>query len=338
MRLTTILQNQDSFSTDEYAQRVTTLVDALDRKKMPSWVLALRHNGFLAGGLMYLCAGPFDVIVTVGHRPAMIYGLLSRIAPRRGKLHIAKEFFFEEAPASANFLRKRIFSSLYRFSFKNLRAIIVNARAEVAAYAHMLGLAKERFFFIPWPSNIKDPEIHWGHDGSVFAVGRSLRDWETLFLAVENLPLKIVVIATRADVENLRVPANVELHCDISRDRYLNLLKQAKLVVIPLKYTQRSTGQASFLEAMAYGKPVIAASVPGVWDYLTDQRNALLYPAGDAEALRTAICRLNGEEEYRRKIACAGFEDIIAHFNKKNYSISMLNVIDSLSSSRKLPV
>lgn len=324
-----ILQNQDSFSTHEYRCHATPLKKALKDKPYPGWFHKFQNSGFIAGFLMYVCATGYDAVVTVSHRPAMVYGLLNRLGARKRAVHIAKEFFFDDEQSGHVSLKNLLFKKLYRFSLKNIDAVIVNATGEIAPYAGMLNIPESRFKFIAWPSNIDDPEMIEDDDGSIFAVGRSLRDWQTFFRAVDGLPVRCVVVASRGDVAGLPVPANVELHCDISHGLYLDLLKRARIVVLPLLETRRSTGQASFLEAMAYGKPVVVASVTGAWDYIADRSSGLLYRPGAADDLKRAIRELDDQIFYRA-IARGGFDAITTRFNKRAYACAMLDAVNAV--------
>ena len=323
-----ILQNQEGFYSAEYRARVTPLLHELHRKRIPEWICSYRFNGFASGILMYICSANYDVVITVGHRSALTYGLLNRLLPRKKTAHVAKEFYFGGETGTAPGIKTRLLGNLYRYALHNLNAVIVNATGEIEPYARDLGLPVDRFFFIPWPSNIDHPVNSLGNDGSVFAVGRSLRDWNTFFTAVEGISARCVVVASRADVARVKVPSNVELHCDIPRDRYLELLKKAKMVVLPLKETNRSTGQASFLEAMAYSKPVVVAGVSGVWDYIEDGRNGLIYRAADASDLQNCINLLYADSNLAEQIGAAGYQDILERFNKEHYARCMLHHID----------
>lgn len=328
-----ILQNQDGFATAEYRNRVTPLVDELKQRPFLRLFVSFRRNNFISGCLMYLCAGKFNAVVTVSHRPAMVYGLLNRLLVRRRAVHVAKEFFFENSDSSRGSIKSiknRFFSYIYRCALRDVDAVIVNSSREAATYAHKLGLPESCFIFIPWPSNMNHPVMVDQHDGSILAVGRSLRDWNTLFAAVENLPIRCVVIASQRDMAGLRLPSNVELHCDITHDRYVDLLKRAKIVVVPLVETVRSTGQASFLEAMAYGKPVIVTSVVGAWDYIIDRDNGLLYKPADITGLRRNLLELNDDPELQRSVAARALESVRERFNKRRYASDMLHVIDDL--------
>lgn len=328
-----ILQNQEGFSTDEYRRCATPLVDALDRKPIPQWLKGLRHNGFVAGLLMYLCADGYDAVVTVSHRPAMVYGLLNRLIPRKRPIHVAKEFFFEDEAGGARSLKSRVLSGLYRFSLKHVQAVIVNATGEIAPYSRFLRLPESRFRFIPWPSNIGEPKRIDGHDGTVLAVGRSLRDWKTFFQSVEGLDLRCVVIASRQDVQGLRVPTNVDIFLDVPHVAYLQFLQRAMTVVIPLRETKRSTGQACFLEAMAYGKSVVVADVIGARDYISNGDNGLTYRPGDAADLREKISALATDHALRERLAGRGLQSVVTRFNKTVYAQAMIAAVSEVLAS-----
>jgi glycosyltransferase involved in cell wall biosynthesis len=60
------------------------------------------------------------------------------------------------------------------------------------------------------------------------------------------------------------------------------------------------------LEAMACGTPVVAVPSGGAADYLVEGENALLVPAGDADALSAAIRRLAADPALRQRLAAGG--------------------------------
>ncbi|MEW5744782.1 MAG: glycosyltransferase family 4 protein [Nitrospirota bacterium] len=320
-----ILQNQDSFRNEEYRAHAVPLLAVLSERGYPDAVKRLRSNGFIAGLLLYLFAREFKIIVTVGHRAAMVYGLLGRLLGRRGRVHLAKEFFFEKSERPS--LLKKISAGIMRFALRDVDAVVVNASAEARAYAGALGLPESRLRFIPWPTNIDRPEMIPDSDGSIVAAGRSLRDWPTLFSAAEGMGRRIIVIASRQDVAAARPPSSVELLCDIPYHQYIALLKKAELVVIPLYDTQRSTGQASFLEAMAFGKAVIVADVVGARDYIENGVSGLLYRPGDAAELRRKMEALLSDKELRERLSRSGYAMIVERFNKQRYVKEMLRLI-----------
>ena len=54
-------------------------------------------------------------------------------------------------------------------------------------------------------------------------------------------------------------------------------------------------------EAMLLGMPVVSSEVGGIPGMLTHEKEGLMYPAGDIQALAEAVCRIFAEED----AACA---------------------------------
>lgn len=76
-------------------------------------------------------------------------------------------------------------------------------------------------------------------------------------------------------------------------------IRAASVIAIP------STSEGlpiALLEAMSYGKAVVATRVGGIPDVLTDRRDGLLVAGGDADALAVAIAELKGDAELRRTL------------------------------------
>ncbi|MFQ5857728.1 MAG: glycosyltransferase family 4 protein [Anaerolineae bacterium] len=71
-----------------------------------------------------------------------------------------------------------------------------------------------------------------------------------------------------------------------------------------------STGFESFgivlLEAMASGTPVVASSIPGYREVLTDGKEGLLVEPGDVDQLASATIALLNDPHRRQQMACAG--------------------------------
>lgn len=67
-------------------------------------------------------------------------------------------------------------------------------------------------------------------------------------------------------------------------------------------------GQVS-VEAMSRGKAVIAAAIGGIPEIIIDDRNGLLVPPGDADALANALRKLIQNKELRERLGRAGQAD-----------------------------
>lgn len=69
------------------------------------------------------------------------------------------------------------------------------------------------------------------------------------------------------------------------------------------------------LEAMTYGKPVIASAAGGIVDIVRDGRNGFLVPPGDVDALAGAVRECMADPERRRAMGRNGREDVAAGFS-----------------------
>jgi glycosyltransferase involved in cell wall biosynthesis len=266
----------------------------------------------------------FDAVYTLGAREAQAYGLLCALFENGGRPHIASEILLDEAhPESFVWRAKR---RLRCFAFRGCARMIVYSSGERELYSRELGLPLERIVFVPFHTNILEPRMTPpGNYG--FAAGRSLRDYKTFFAAVEGLDFRFVVVADRAGVAHLRKPNNVELHCDIPRERYLELLEGSRFAVVPLKADYRSTGQVVVLEAASLGKPVVASNVVGVRDYISDGENGLLAAPEDPEALRERIRTLIEDEALGPRLANNALERVQREHTFERYTERCLAVM-----------
>jgi glycosyltransferase involved in cell wall biosynthesis len=68
-------------------------------------------------------------------------------------------------------------------------------------------------------------------------------------------------------------------------------------------------------EYLAAGRPVIAARTGVVPEVLSDGKQALLVPAGDASALATAITRLLDDAELAERLGRSGRRRLVEHYS-----------------------
>jgi glycosyltransferase involved in cell wall biosynthesis len=98
----------------------------------------------------------------------------------------------------------------------------------------------------------------------------------------------------------------------IPRTELLGRLRQASLVVVP---SYMESCPYSLIEAMALGKPIVASSVPGIQDMVSDGETALLVPPGDPKALASAIQRIVDDPSLGRKLGSAAAQQATERFS-----------------------
>jgi glycosyltransferase involved in cell wall biosynthesis len=168
----------------------------------------------------------------------------------------------------------------------------VLSRDEVATFPRTWGVDGSRVAFTPWPYTIglQDSEAAGTADGTVFAGGDSLRDYEPLIAAAAGLPAEVAIATRRRDViERIDLPPNVRAG-PVTHERYVELMRRATVVVVAMADTKdRSSGQTTYVNAMAMGKLVVTPDTLGIRDYIDDRVTGLLVPPGDVGTLRDTL-------------------------------------------------
>ena len=144
-------------------------------------------------------------------------------------------------------------------------------------------------------------ERYKGVDALIAAVAR-------LRAAVPDVQL--VAVGSGDDLPRLRNIAAEQQVADrvhflegLSKEELASCYAAADVFALP------STGEGFglvFLEAMAFGKPVVGADAGGITDLIRHGSNGLLIPPNDLEGLAQGLSRLLQDEPFRRKLGECG--------------------------------
>lgn len=193
------------------------------------------------------------------------------------------------------------------------------------------GVDPRRIFFTPWAHFLSAKELAEpvSEAGDIFAGGDSLRDYGPLIAAARDLPASLTIASRSFSASGASLlPPNVQA-MPVSPERYNDLSRQARAVVIPLEERQdRSAGQFTYLSAMAMGKAVIVTDVLGVRDYVEHRRTGLIVPPGDPGAMRSALLWLLDPAHLVevRQMQARAREVVRARFGPKQHIDSLLRV------------
>jgi glycosyltransferase involved in cell wall biosynthesis len=176
--------------------------------------------------------------------------------------------------------------------------LVICASQELAGAARELGARTVRV--IPSGVDIPDAVGEPDEPPHVLYAGRLSEEKGVLELveAARGLPL---VIAGDGPLRG-RVPGAIGF---VAHDELLDLYKRAAVVVCP---SRREGFGVVCAEAMAHGRPVVAAAVGGLRDLVVDGETGLLVPPGDVPALRAALERLLADPQLRRRLGTAARE------------------------------
>jgi glycogen(starch) synthase len=100
------------------------------------------------------------------------------------------------------------------------------------------------------------------------------------------------------------IPKGVQLAGALPHEDVLRLFRSARAVVVPSVVADACP--TVVLEAMAAGRPVVAAASGGIVDIVVDRVTGLLVPPGDAWALAQAIVAILKDPQTARKFGLAG--------------------------------
>jgi len=242
------------------------------------------------------------------HNPGM--GIVTSLATLRGRTPRALVSVHgvpdEDWPRTARLLR-----------LAGLPAIACGPGVEIALAEHDLRVAETIWNGVspaPPPADRAELERDWnlppGHS-LLLAVGRLVdakhHDLAIRALAaVEDATLVIVGDGPlRGELEHEAAGAGVQDRVFFAgrRPDARALMGAADAVVL----ASRSEGLPMVvLEALAAGTPVVATAVRGIRELLTNEQDALLVPADDADGLAAAIARVVSHRELAARLAQAG--------------------------------
>lgn len=269
----------------------------------------------------------FDVIVTMGARASLTYGLLCALVRKPSRQIMTEVFLDSPRPACPLW---RLKTACFRWIARRAHGVLTNSSGEVDLIARRFDLPEAKLRFVPMYTTVATPGLREENDGTVVSIGRTLRDLPTLLAAAPSITAPIKIVAGRHDPIPIPLPANVEVLREIPLEQTYDLLSRAAVAVAPLLPAERSTGQVFFFEAMAMGKPVVATRSIGTTDYLRDNDNALLIAPTQPQALADAVNRLLADPALARRLAEKALEDVRTFWMPDHHARHKLQAIAEL--------
>ena len=246
--------------------------------------------------LIYRYSPKWDVVISTSFLDGLGLSVFQLFGFRRGVKHI----IIDQAALSTNAMLHPILPILMH----NVHKIICYTTTQANWWKKRIGSNKS--VFIPYAISDKAKGLATKEKDYVFSGGASSRDYATLVRAVSGSEIPVIICACRDPVtrktslEGIPVPSNVSVIPMLPHDQFFKLIRESKIVVIPLKDVPRAGGQSVLLESFAAGKPVIATGTAGMKDYIEDGKTGILVKPNSPKELKLAISSLLENENLRK--------------------------------------
>jgi glycosyltransferase involved in cell wall biosynthesis len=188
---------------------------------------------------------------------------------------------------------------------------------DISGYSKYYGIRNLKCAYVPFKANnikiVSEHEIR--DDGYLLSCGASYRDYKQLACSLKIYSCHTLIVLPEINAANYHQSIideslfenNVTIvRHDFDNTSWNKILSKCRAVVLPIRSDAiQSAGISVYLEAMAFGKPVIITQGPATKDLLTEEMAAIVAPDNPA-ALAEAIKRVMEDEKYRTKLGQAG--------------------------------
>src|SRR5688500_2456406 len=141
-----------------------------------------------------------------------------------------------------------------------------------------------------------------------------------------------------AQAANLGISGRVTFEGIVDSDEIDNAFRNCDALVLPAIVTETGDTEGLgvvLIEAMGYGKPVIASSAGGIVDIVRNDDTGLLVPPGDAHALASAIRRAMDNPETMATMARRGTLFAGRAFSWDTIVSGLIEVYESATAKRE---
>lgn len=204
---------------------------------------------------------------------------------------------------------RRLMGRFTQWALKRVECVVCCSEGVAERFAKM-GFSQDRLAVVDRGVVLQAVRQGPGDD-YLLAGGREHRDWVTLREAAASVDLPVRLGAPNPPADH----GKLEVLPVLSHAEYLEQLRSARALVIPLKDGSRAAGLHALLEALAHGVPVIASHNMATTDYITDG-TGILVDAGDVDELRDAMKRIS-DPEFAASASAAATELV-----RKRYSLT----------------
>jgi glycosyltransferase involved in cell wall biosynthesis len=267
-----------------------------------------------------------DVVILANQVVAIPYLFLAKIFPflNGRKNTIVMSFFLHELG------EKNVVKKILRFLFSGKRVLLIVQSGYEAQYYSQL-MDKSKVVQFPFCQHEVAVTADCGKgEEYIFAGGHTNRDYECLLETARRIKHNYIIICSRSyqQIDELsRGISNVRILKEASAEDFNGYLKNAKIVIIPLKEKTGASGQMVALAAMLFRKPVVYTNIDSVSQYFENGVSGLPYEINNAKDLADKIQRLLADPQLRKTLGDNAFNEYYKKYHISNYCKSLAELI-----------
>jgi glycosyltransferase involved in cell wall biosynthesis len=220
----------------------------------------------------------------------------------------------------------------FKGSYDHVSKIVVPSRFMRDIIAPRVG--PEKVVHVPNGVDASRIEVGTGDGGYVLYCGRLSpeKGIETLLQAhaEDNNAWRLVVAGTGRTEQDLRSRYPLaEFRGHLNGADLAKLLSEASVVVAPSECEENCP--LSVIEAMAYGKPVVASRVGGIPELVREGETGLLFQPADRRDLSAKIQTMMNDLELRRRFGRLGRKVVESEYSLDGHGHTLLSLYQGLS-------
>ena len=311
-------------------------VDVLDnRAPFPLGMISRKSKVEIFQALRaLLIQGKYDLVISHSFNSGFVFSFLRRMLRLRHPPHIVVDVGCLNGGKEH---RGQI--ALMSFALKSVAGLVYHSRVNKDFYdKHFPWIETAFVFFGVDPDSFSPPSIMPDGDYAI-SVGVTKRNYHTLIRAWEGIafPLKIV------GPDNMQVSRtrDVQVLPRVPIDQLIQMIIDARFVVLSLEEARYSVGQMTLIQSMALQKPIVVSGISGIKDYLTDGVTCVVCRPGDPEDLAEKVKLLLENRALAKMISNNARTDAISRFTEKAMAQSIglfaARLIGSLASTPDSP-
>ncbi len=273
---------------------------------------------------LYRKRSNFDCVVLGGGASDYLFALLQTLLPFRTVHCVKVDCLWTK---SSNRLRFLFHRTILKLTSKSVDRFIVWAKQDIEAFTRTFQIPQEKFTFVPYHTTLDSVNLSPYSGDYIFSGGNEGRDYETLLLAVQGLPLKVLIASTRPELfSHMTIPQNVEIR-GFSHEEYLQKMAGCLMNIVPLESGGlRTGGQQTYLNSMWLQKPTIVTDPAGACDYIEHMQDGFLVEPKDPKALRNAIEFLLSRRDIMKEIAMKAARKA-KHYSTEEHFTKIISVV-----------